>query len=299
NITYLDHIVGTHADADHIGGLAGALNIAKIGTAYCSETAHDTRAFRSFVKYLNRQGKSITVPSCGDQFYLGSAEVTVVGPVSYGSEPNNRSIVLRIVYGNTSFLLTGDAEEEEEKEILYNTQELQSTVLKVGHHGSSASTSYRFLRAVSPSYAVISAGKDNTYGHPTEKTLSRLRDAEVEVYRTDLQGNIICTSDGDNVSFSVSKNTGIDTLAGAGPGQNNNSRTDNATDTADVEKPAGTAEEQDPVECTYILNKNTKKFHRPGCCSVSDMKEKNKKVFTGTRDEVIAQGYAPCKRCNP
>ena len=118
NINYLDHIVGTHADADHIGGLAGALNYANVGTAYCSETYYDTRAFKSFVKYLNAQGKTITVPRCGDQFSLGSATVTVVGPVRSDSDTNNNSIVLRIVYGKTSFLLTGDAEETEEKDII-------------------------------------------------------------------------------------------------------------------------------------------------------------------------------------
>ena len=299
NIKNLDYIVATHADADHVGGLAGALNYANVGTAYCSETSHDTRAFKSFVKYLNAQGKDITVPSPGEQFSLGSAAVAVLGPIRKDSESNNNSIVLRIVYGRTSFLFTGDAEEAEEKDILKRYGNLQSTVLKVAHHGSSSSSSYLFLRSVAPQYAVISVGSDNTYGHPTEQTLSRLRDADVKTYRTDMQGTVICTSDGTTVSFQTEKNKDADTLADSGPGQKSalppvgvpaGSATDGSVQKSQSDsQPAG----------TYILNTNTKKFHYPECSSVSDMKEKNKKVFQGTSAEAQAMGYVPCKRCNP
>ena len=293
-IQYLDYMVATHADADHIGGLSGALQYASVGTAYCPVTTGDTKTFRNFVKYLNSRGKSITVPSYGDTFSLGSSTVTVLGPVKAASEDNNNSIVLRIVYGDTSFLLTGDAEEEEEKDILSQTPDIQSTVLKVGHHGSKYSTSYSFLRSVAPQYAVISVGKDNSYGHPTEETLSRLRDADVITYRTDMQGDIICTSDGNKVSFQVAKNHDINTLAESGPGQKSNEEVSRSVSVQTTEVQAKT-----PITNTYILNTNTKKFHYPDCSSVGDMKETNKKEFNGTRDEVIAQGYIPCKRCKP
>jgi competence protein ComEC len=210
-IKQLDYIVATHAHEDHVGGLAGALNYATVDTAFSPVTEYDTRAFENFVKYLNKQGKTITIPVPGDTFMLGSAEVIVLAPINPSDEPNNMSIVLKIVYGETSFLFTGDAEREEEADILEVGYDISATVLKVGHHGSESSTSYPFLREVMPQYAVISCGQNNSYGHPHDETLSKLRDAEVVLYRTDMQGTIICTSDGTDVSFSVERNAGVET----------------------------------------------------------------------------------------
>lgn len=203
SISYLDVLVSTHPHPDHIGGLSGALNYANTGRAYSPVTSLDTKEFQSFVQCLGNQGKTITVPNPGDVFMLGSAKVTVLGPRVITSSPNDNSIVLRIEYGNTSFLLAGDAEAAEENSILNSGQMLHSTVLKVGHHGSDTSTGYRFLKEVSPQYAVISVGKGNQYGFPDKTVLNRLRDADVITYRTDLQGDIICISDGNSVTFSV------------------------------------------------------------------------------------------------
>ena len=119
---------------------------------------------------------------------------------------NNTSIVLRIVYGKTSFLFAGDAEKEVEQSMIDRGVTLQSTVLKVGHHGSYTSSSYQFLRAVQAQYAVISCEKGNSYGHPHDQVLSRLQDADVTLFRTDLQGDIMCTSDGSTVTFTVTRN---------------------------------------------------------------------------------------------
>ncbi len=306
SISYLDYIVATHADADHVGGLAGALNYAKAGTAYCSVTEHDTKAFNSFKKYLTKQGKSIRVPSAGDSFALGSSEVTVLGPVgaSKSDDANNNSIVLRIVYGETSFLLTGDAEFEEERQIMNSGATIKSTVLKVGHHGSKYSTSNTFLYKVSPEYAVISVGADNSYGHPTNEVLTRLNRRNTQVYRTDLQGDIHIVSDGKTVTFSTEKNSDSST------NDNNVTTTTNETpapeaapDTnTDIAAPAAavaTTETATPQGMDYILNTNTKKFHYPGCKSVKQMKDKNKQAFHGSRDEAISMGYSPCGNCDP
>lgn len=279
NISHLDYIIATHGHEDHIGGLAGALNYATVGTAYCSVNEYDSEAFRDFVKYLD---KEITIPTAGEKFKLGSAEITILAPLSSYSDHNNDSIVLRITYGNTSFLFTGDAEREAEQDILSRGYELKSTVLKVGHHGSKDSTTYPFLREIMPEYAVISVGEDNTYGHPTEDALSRLRDADVKVFRTDLQGTIICVSDGESVSFSVEKNENADTLA---------------IPTEPPTEPEQTEAEQAGTD--YVGNKNTKKFHYAWCSSVDRMKESNKYYYTGTREEMIAKGYEPCGNCHP
>lgn len=219
SLDHLNYIVCTHAHEDHVGGLAAALNYATVDYALCPVTDYDSKAFRDFVKYLDVQNVPITTPSAGDTFTLGSADVQILGPIQPSDEPNNTSIVLRIVFGNTSFLFPGDAEREEEQDIIDAEYDLKSTVLLVGHHGSNSSTTYPFLWQIMPEYAVISVGKDNAYGHPTEDTLSRLRDADIKVYRTDMQGTIICTSDGETVSFTVERNEDVDTLDGIGARQ--------------------------------------------------------------------------------
>ena len=114
-VKHLDYIIATHAHGDHVGGLSGALNYATVGTAYCPVTEYDSNAFRNFVKYLRYRGKSITVPEAGEKFMLGSAECTIVAANTLDNEPNNTSIVMRIVYGETSFMFTGDAEREVEQ----------------------------------------------------------------------------------------------------------------------------------------------------------------------------------------
>lgn len=279
-LSYLDVIVATHVDADHIGGLSGALNYASVGTAYCPVTTGTTETFQSFVKYLAQRGKQITVPTAGETFALGGAQVQILGPLHRAEDSNDNSIVLKVSFGATSFLFTGDAERAEEQDLLNAGVNLQSTVLKVGHHGSDTSTSYPFLRAVAPQYAVISVGAGNSYGHPTEAVLSRLRDAGVTTFRTDMQGEITAVSDGQTVNFSVAKNAAVETLANAGAGQN-----------------AGQA--GGGTSASYVLNTSKHKFHLPGCPSVETISPKNRKDVNESREQIISEGYAPCKRCNP
>ena len=184
NIDYLDCIVASHADDDHIGGLSAPLAKMKVENVIAPETEADTRSYNSLKAKTEEQGLTIQHPKPGDSIDLGSGKIEFYGPITESeSDRNNGSIVMKIIYGDTSFLFTGDAEREEEQEILNAGYDLSTTVLKVGHHGSKNSTTYPFLREIMPQYAVISVG-DNSYGHPTEDTLSRLRDADVKVYRT-------------------------------------------------------------------------------------------------------------------
>ena len=259
-------MVGTHAHEDHMGGLAGALQYAKVGMAFCSVTQDDAKFFQNVVKYLNQQGKRLTVPQCGSTYSLGSAQFQFLGPVRPSDDPNNMSLVLRITYGDTSFLFTGDAERDEEADILKAGYPLKSTVLKAGHHGSETSTSYPFLRAVAPQYGVISCGAGNSYGHPHDAALSRLRDADVTLYRTDLQGTIVCTSDGKTVRFTPSKNPAIQT----NPTEHQSS--------------------------SYIGNRSSHVFHRPSCANLP--LEKNRIYFVN-RSDAVASGYTPCSKCKP
>ncbi len=314
-LSYLDVIVATHVDADHIGGLSGALNYASVGTAYCPETTGTTETFQSFVKYLAQRGKQITVPTAGETFALGGAQVQILGPLHRAEDSNDNSIVLKVSFGATSFLFTGDAERAEEQDLLNAGVNLQSTVLKVGHHGSDTSTSYPFLRAVAPQYAVISVGAGNSYGHPTEAVLSRLRDAGVTTFRTDMQGEITAVSDGQTINFSTAKNAAAETLANAGAGQNadqaggGTSAAQNAGSgvltaaaIASANAGGGNADGAAGVGTTagsYVLNTNSHKFHRPSCSSVDTISPKNRKDVNESREQIIREGYAPCKRCNP
>ena len=269
-VQQLQYVFCSHAHEDHVGGLAAVMAKFPAQHAYSPVTESSTKCFNDFVKYTQQQGLQLEVPSVGTVWPLGSATVTLLGPVTQYSETNNTSLVLRIDYGVTSFLLTGDMENTAETDLVNSGANLKADVLQVGHHGSSTSTSYLFLNAVLPEMGVISCGTGNKYGHPHEETLSILRDAKVDVYRTDLQGTITIGSDGQN--FTVGTEHFV-------PDSQLNPTDPSASSTA---------------QQTYIGNVNSKKFHLPTCANLPA--EKNRILFS-SYDEAIAAGYTPCASC--
>lgn len=282
-IENIELMVATHPDADHIGGLSGALNYAKVRTVLSPVETYDTKTFENLVKYMNKQNVDFTMPYYGNVYSLGSAEVKILGPIYNNEEINNMSIILQVTYGDTSFLFMGDAESEEENDILRRYKELSCNVLKVGHHGSKDATSNSLIRKVKPEYAVISVGADNTYGHPTQEIIDRLENNKSKIYRTDLQGDITFVSDGKKLTVSTEKNAADKELKNSG-GSISKSTGNSVT------IPSGT---------TYVLNTNSKKFHVPNCNSVGKMSAKNMQFSTDSAANIVATGYVPCKACNP
>ncbi len=269
-VEQLEYVFCSHAHEDHVGGLAAALAYFPTYHVYSPVTEASTKCFKDFVKYTQQQGLQVEVPAVGTTWPLGGATVTMVGPVAQYSDTNDTSIVLRIEYGSTSFLLTGDMEKTAETDLVNSGVNLRADVLQVGHHGSSTSTGYLFLNSVLPEMAVISCGVNNKYGHPHEETLSILRDAGVDVYRTDLQGTITIGSDGQNYTVGTEHFAEDAQL--------------NPTD------PAASSTAQQ----AYIGNVNSKKFHLPSCSNLPA--EKNQILFS-SYDEAVEAGYTPCSSC--
>lgn len=205
-IKELDYIIATHEDADHIGSLDAVVRDFEVGKVYMPKLPEDktTNTFHDFALAVKAKGLKFDQAKAGISLDLGNnIGATFVGPVkAIYKEDNDYSAVLRLTYGSTSYLFTGDAESASENDMIASGQDLKSTVLKVGHHGSQFSTSDAFLNKVGPKYAVISVGQ-NSYGHPTAEVLSRLSQHGVQVYRTDQSGTVVATSDGSNVTFST------------------------------------------------------------------------------------------------
>ncbi|WP_291649050.1 ComEC/Rec2 family competence protein [Clostridium sp.] len=192
-----DYIIATHPHEDHIGNMSYIINNFEVLNFYAPKVENSTKAFETMVESLIRKDMKIKVLKANiKSIDLGkNIVVDIFSPLSNSyADINNYSPIIKISYGNTSFLFTGDAEELSENEVLNAGFDLKCDVLKIGHHGSSSSTSENFLKASNPSIAVISVGEDNTYGHPTDTVLSRLK--KTKVYRTDINGNIVITSDG-------------------------------------------------------------------------------------------------------
>lgn len=291
--SHLDVVVGTHAHEDHIGGLSGALEYATADVVYCPVNDYDSAAFENFKARADANG-GIVIPEVGDSFSLGSADVDILG-VNATEDTNNTSIILMVEYGDTSFLFTGDAEREAEEAVL--DQDLSADVLKVGHHGSETSTSYVFLNEVLPDYAIISVGAGNSYGHPDDAVLSRLRDADVQVFRTDMQGDIVITSDGENITIMPSRNANALTNPTLVDGSGQNSQGSEYIVTPQptaaptpMPTPEPTPEPERQEEMVWIPRTGSK-YHSSSSCS--NMKNPSQV----TLDEAIRRGYEPCKKC--
>ena len=270
-INKIDYLIATHPHADHIGGMELVVKSFPIGKIYMTRGTTTTATFKDLLQAIKASQMTINTAKAGvtviDQNGL---KISFLAPCGNSYEElNNWSAVTKVQFGNTSFLLTGDAQELSENEMLKSGVNLQADVLKVGHHGSYSSTSPAFLKAVDPKYAVISVRQGNDYGHPHQVTLDKLSAAGVTVYRTDQNGTVVITSDGKNLSVKAF-------------GTSIQPRAPNP-----IVTPASTG--------GYIGNNSSKKFHIPTC---SSLPASQNRAYFKTREEAIKAGYVPCKICN-
>ncbi len=201
-IYYLNYMISSHYDADHIYGLITVLGLYPVGLLLDADYVWDTATYTSFTTAVLTNGCEEVHPQAGETYTLGEAKFTVVCPDTYDHEDSNdNSIGIRLVYGGTSFLICGDATSEMEDWMIASGMEIDSDVLMASHHGSTYSTSEAFLKAVSPQAVVISCGMDNDYGHPSARVMNLLAAYGCDVYRTDLQSTIIAITDGQYITF--------------------------------------------------------------------------------------------------
>ncbi len=200
----LDYFVLTHPHADHIGGAAAVLDAFDVVNVIMTDAQTTTSTYKKVLQKIDEKDCGVIFAEAGKEHSLGEAKFTLLGPVSdYSDDLNNTSIVLRLTFGKTSFVFTGDAEKKAEQDMLakFPASYFRADVLKLGHHGSSTSTSDEWFSAVSPEYAVISCGKNNDYGHPHRETLSLLKKNGKTYFRTDTDGSIVMSSDGESVKI--------------------------------------------------------------------------------------------------
>ncbi|OPJ55587.1 ComEC family competence protein [Alkalithermobacter paradoxus] len=201
NINKIDVLIGTHPDADHIGGLDYIIHNFEIGDFYMPRKSHTTKTFKDVLVAAKNKGLKIKEGKYGVNFNLGDYVICkMLNPVNvYGDNNNLWSIVVKLEYDQKSFMFTGDAEYPNEIDMINSGSNLKSNILKLGHHGSSSSTSEDFLRAVSPHIAVVSCKYKNQYGHPHKEVLDILKNCNIPLYRTDEQGTIVFFSDGKKI----------------------------------------------------------------------------------------------------
>lgn len=278
----LDYVVASHYDSDHLNGVVGALNAFPVSNVWGPNYTTDTRVFESFNSVVSQKGLSRVQPAIGSQIQLGDATIQVLAPSGTDySDVNNYSIAVRVQDGNTSFLITGDAEAESEAQMIASGLTLDSDVYVMGHHGSGTSTSWDLLQAATPEYAVLSCGAGNSYGHPHVESMEKLQAMEIQLLRTDKQGNIVASTDGTTITWNVNPCNDYT------PGDPNDT----------PPQPAASSDAVSGQEAAAIVywTPGGKSYHNSRNCSTLS---RSKTINEGPLSDALAAGKSdPCNVC--
>lgn len=282
----LDFVIGTHPHSDHIGGMDDVIKSFDIGKVILSPVAHTTKTFEDVLDTISDSGLKLTRPVAGANYKLGNATIKIIAPNKDYNDLNNNSIGIKVTNVKNSFVMYGDCEETAEKDICKNGININADVLKLGHHGSKTSTSDMILKAVNPKHAVVSCGKNNQYDHPDKEVMNKLKKKNIKVYRTDLQGTIIATSDGKNIKWSCKPTNNYN-------GGNTSFTTPNSSTAPSLPNRTPTPTKRPGVTVPVHVTNTGKKYHSSGCSYLrkSDISISLSKAKSG--------GYTPCSRCNP
>ena len=290
----LDLVVATHPHDDHIGGLLTILNDLLVGQVLDSGQTHTSQTFENYLDLIDRKNIPFSTAEKGQTIDLDPAiKIEVLSPPTtlFAGDLNQNSIVLKVTYNKVSFLFMGDAGIEAEGSLLSSGYDLRSDILKVGHHGSSSASSPAFLRRVMPTSSIIEVGTGNDYGHPTSKTLSALTDTGSKVYRTDTNGNIVVTTDGQTYSVSTEKQSTVTASTTSQTGTSHYTPTVTQSSSPVTSLPVVSGG-------PFVGSSKSDKYHYPSCSAAKKIKSANLVTFSSSAD-ARAQGYVPCKICHP
>lgn len=292
-ISKLDYLIATHPHADHIGGMDLVVKEFDIGKVIMPNKAHTTKTFERLLLEIQEKGLKITNPKVGDVLNIGDSSFTILSPGKDYNNLNNHSVVGRLEYSNNSFMLTGDAEMEAELDMLRTDLTINSDILKVGHHGSNTSAIKKFLDEVNPKAVIIQVGQGNKYNHPDDRLIERLKERNIEIFRNDIDGNIVVIGDGEKLeiktneeSVSVEESNIIDIVEKEKIVEE---RVEKVEEIEEIQDKSNNYE-------GYIGNINSKIFHKSDCSSLP--KESNRE-YLNSKELALELGYRACQRCNP
>ena len=290
----INYMISSHYDEDHLGGLVKCLDNFEVDHVLGSDYVHTSDLFNTFMNTATAHAIIVEYPSVGDTYEFGTGSFTVMAPDGISQNSNDNSVVIRLVNGNNSFMFMGDAEEMSEQDMISTGMNLDCDVLSLGHHGSASSTSWDLLEAASPSWAVISCGLNNSYGHPAAETMGKLSDMDIPVFRTDDQGTVIALSDGNTISWNQEPCN--DYTSGSEKQSTDSSADQSEQDTNDAAVTESYAAETDTSDTqgrmVWISATGSKYHSIPDCGNMNP-----DKATQETESQALSQGYEACKKC--